>query len=134
MSQHYLVFDFDSIIFTRTHNVTNQIEGPCQHSTILYLTQLCSANRWHSTTIVAALSLAGYVGDMLATCRQRVGMSPILDKYGMLRQHKNVTDKRILCRKPPTFLQYRVRTYLINFGVHPFLLAELKCYVKNHIF
>ena len=46
--------------------------------------------------------LAGYVGNMLATCWQLVKMSLIFDQHACRHQHKNDPVTRFLCQGLPT--------------------------------
>jgi hypothetical protein len=57
-------------------------------------------------TYLSKTHLAGNVGNMSATRRQRVKMSPNLGRHVCWCQHKNHPDTRILHQKSPTYCRY----------------------------
>jgi hypothetical protein len=52
------------------------------------------------------MGLAGNVGNMSATCRQRVKKSLNLVRHATFCRHKKYPDIRILCWKSPTNFRY----------------------------
>jgi hypothetical protein len=65
---------------------------------------------WHGegARAFAVDCLAGNVGNMSATRRQRVKMLPILGQHACRCQHKNDPDTKILCQGLPTLPTYSV--------------------------